>query len=281
MFDNVRFADYLLELSANFANMATEQKGIGMTQALRHPAILDLARRDGKVTVEGLAEHFSVTLQTIRRDLTDLAEAGRLERVHGGAILPSGTTNIDYEERRNLQRSAKAGIADRCAAMVADAACLFLGIGTTCEAIAQILQSRRNLLVITNNMNVANILGASQTIQVIVTGGALRVADGGLVGALAVRTIEQFKFDQAFLGCSAMDQDGDLLDYDLQEVSVSQTILRQARQVVLASDHSKFQRSAPVRIASLRDVDVMVTDLPLPAPLAQACADWNTRIVLA
>jgi DeoR family glycerol-3-phosphate regulon repressor len=64
-----------------------------MSQTIRHPEILDIARRDGKVTVEWLAEHFDVTLQTIRRDLSDLAEAGRLERVHGGAVLPSGTTN--------------------------------------------------------------------------------------------------------------------------------------------------------------------------------------------
>ena len=68
-----------------------------MTQTIRYPEILDIARRDGKVTVEGLADHFGVTLQTIRRDLTDLAETGRLERVHGGAILPSGTVNIGYE----------------------------------------------------------------------------------------------------------------------------------------------------------------------------------------
>src|SRR6056300_1151393 len=71
-----------------------------MSQTFRHPEILEIARREGKVTVEGLARHFDVTLQTIRRDLTDLADAGRLARVHGGAVLPSGTTNIDYEERR-------------------------------------------------------------------------------------------------------------------------------------------------------------------------------------
>ena len=69
-----------------------------MSQTIRHPEILGLARRDGKVTVEHLAEHFGVTLQTIRRDLSDLADAGRLERVHGGAVLPSGTSNIGYQD---------------------------------------------------------------------------------------------------------------------------------------------------------------------------------------
>ena len=73
-----------------------------MTRNFRHPEILQIARRTGKVTVDGLAEHFDVTLQTIRRDLTELADAGALVRVHGGAVLPSGTTNIGYKERRNI-----------------------------------------------------------------------------------------------------------------------------------------------------------------------------------
>ena len=77
-----------------------------MSQTLRHPEILEMVRRDGKVMVEGLAAHFGVTLQTIRRDLTDLSEAGRLDRVHGGAVLPSGTSNIGYEERRALNSEA-------------------------------------------------------------------------------------------------------------------------------------------------------------------------------
>jgi DeoR family transcriptional regulator, glycerol-3-phosphate regulon repressor len=86
-----------------------------MSQTFRHPEILEIARREGKVTVERLADHFGVTLQTIRRDLSDLAETGRLQRVHGGAVLPSGTTNIAYEERRSLNHDGKAAIARACA----------------------------------------------------------------------------------------------------------------------------------------------------------------------
>ncbi|WP_368184709.1 DeoR/GlpR family DNA-binding transcription regulator [Aestuariibius sp. HNIBRBA575] len=251
-----------------------------MTQALRHPAILDLARRDGKVTVDGLAAHFGVTLQTIRRDLTDLAESGRLERVHGGAVLPSGTTNIDYQERRNLQRSSKAEIADICATLIPNGSCLFLGIGTTCEAIAGALTQHENLLVITNNMNVANLLSGHRQAEIIVTGGTLRKTDGGLVGNVATRIIEQFKFDVAFIGCSALDDDGDVLDFDIQEVAVSQTILKQSRQVYLASDQSKFLRKAPIRVANLKDLTGFISDAPPPSDLSSACISWGTDIYL-
>ncbi len=251
-----------------------------MSQSFRQPEILEIVRRDGKVTVEGLAEHFGVTLQTIRRDLTDMAEAGRLERVHGGAVLPSGTTNIGYEYRRGLHPDAKAAIAAACARDIPEDASIFLNIGTSTEAVARELLRHRNLMVVTNNMNVSHILAENPDCQVIVTGGVLRRSDGGLVGNLATQTIQQFKFDLAVIGCSALDEEGDLLDFDIQEVGVSQSIIRQSRRTVLVADHSKFQRSAPARIASLREIDAFYTDRPLPTALARRCADWGTRVVL-
>ncbi|GGH37532.1 DeoR/GlpR family DNA-binding transcription regulator [Cribrihabitans marinus] len=252
-----------------------------MSQTFRHPEILEIARREGKVTVEGLAVHFGVTLQTIRRDLSDLAESGRLERVHGGAVLPSGTTNIGYEERRSLNSAAKTAIARACAARVPNDISLFLNIGTSTEAVAQELLHHRNLMVVTNNMNVANILVANPDCEIIVTGGHLRRADGGLVGNLAAGTIRQFKFDLAVVGCSALDKDGDLLDFDIQEVGVSQAILRQSRKTFLVADHSKFTRSAPARIASLAEIDTFYTDRPLASDLAARCADWNTEVSIS
>lgn len=251
-----------------------------MTQTFRHPEILEIARRDGKVSVEGLAGHFGVTLQTIRRDLADLAEAGRLERVHGGAVLPSGTTNIGYHERRSLHQPAKAAIAQCCAARVPDDISLFLNLGTSTEAVATRLHHHQNLMVVTNNMNVANIMATHSDAEIVVTGGNLRRSDGGLIGPAATETIRQFKFDLAVIGCSALDRDGDILDFDIQEVSVSRVIMAQARRVFLVADSSKFRRSAPARIASLAQVDVFFTDAPLPTDLAQACADWNTELVI-
>lgn len=252
-----------------------------MSQSFRYPEILEIARREGKVTVEGLAAHFGVTLQTIRRDLSDLADAGRLERVHGGAVLPSGTTNIGYEERRGINADAKAAIARACARRIPNNVSLFLNIGTSTEAVARELLHHENLMVVTNNMNVANILAVSPSCEVVVTGGHLRRSDGGLIGNLATETIRKFKFDFAVIGCSALDRDGDLLDFDIQEVSVSQAILGQSRRGFLVADHSKFKRSAPARIAALSELDAFFTDHALPPDLAAACAEWNTEVVMA
>lgn len=252
-----------------------------MSQTIRHPEILEIVRRDGKVTVDGLAEHFDVTLQTIRRDLTDLAEAGRLERVHGGAVLPSGTTNIDYEERRRLNAGGKAAMARACAALIPDDCTIFLNIGTSTEAVASELRHHRKLLVVTNNMNVANILSLNPDCRVIVTGGLLRQSDGGLIGDITTAAIRQFKFDIGIIGCSAVDRDGDILDFDMQEVGVSQAILGQSRSAFLVADHTKFQRAAPARIASLGALDRVFTDAPLTPDLAQMCMTWRTDVAVS
>lgn len=251
-----------------------------MSQSFRHPEILEIARREGKVTVEGLADHFGVTLQTIRRDLSDLAESGRLERVHGGAVPPSGTINIGYEERRYLNSEAKQAIARACARQIPNGVSLFLNIGTSTEAVAQELMGHQDLMVTTNNMNVANILVANPDCEILVTGGSLRRSDGGLIGSLATESIRQFKFDLAVIGCSALDLDGDILDFDIQEVGVSRAILRQSRQTILVADHSKLKRTAPARIASLAEINMFVTDAPLPPGLQKLCQQANTAVIV-
>ena len=260
--------------------LAFHEWGRVVVLSIRQSEILDLARSEGKVLVDDLAGRFGVTLQTIRRDLTELADAGRPDRAHGGAILRAGVANIGYAERRSLNAGAKAAIARTCAAAIPDNSSLFLNIGTTTEAVARALLGHRNLTVVTNNMNVANILAASESCDVIVAGGVLRRSDGGLVGDLTTAAISAFKVDFAIIGTSALDADGDLLDFDSQEVRVSRAILRQSRQSFLVADASKLGRAAPVRIASLSERDAVFTDHPLPDPLTTRCRDWQTAIRL-
>jgi len=252
-----------------------------MLQSERLNEILILARRDGRVSVDGLAAQFDVTVQTIRRDLAELAEQGKLQRVHGGAILPSTVANIGYQDRRDLNDKAKTAIAQAVAADIPNGCSIFLNIGTTTEAVARALLRHRDIMVLTNNLNVANILVDNAHCEIIVVGGLLRRADGGLVGTITTQAIQQFKFDLAVISCSALDEDGDMLDFDIQEVGVSQSILKQAQRSFLVADQSKFRRRAPARVGSMAQVDVFYTDAPVSAQLAAACKSWGTRVRLA
>ncbi|QJU59127.1 DeoR/GlpR transcriptional regulator [Sphingomonas sp. AP4-R1] len=246
--------------------------------AQRHARILEIARHAGSVAVETLAAELDVTPQTIRRDLNMLAQRSMLSRVHGGAVVTSGVDNLDREARRHVAAGAKAAIGEAAAALVPNGASLFINIGTTTEAIARALVDHRDLLVVTNNLNVIDILGNRPSIEVIVAGGKVRGTDRAVVGALAMDFIRAFKVDYALIGASAVDEEGTLLDFDVDEVRVSQTIITQARTVILGVDRTKFGRPAPVRIAEMDAIDHLVTDRMTDPAVAAACRAANVAV---
>lgn len=244
----------------------------------RHAQILDLAKHQGRVEVDDLARRFSVSVQTVRKDLNDLCDRGALRRVHGGAVYPSSVENMQYEARRRIAAAAKDAIGRAAAALVPDHASVFVNIGTTTEAAAQALADHDELMVITNNINVANRLRLLPGFEVIIAGGVVRASDGGIVGEAAVDFFRQFKADYAVIGASALDMQGALLDYDFREVKVAQAIIANARHVILVADASKFERSAPVRIAHMSQLATFVTDV-CPEPVRRICAEAGVRLI--
>ena len=245
----------------------------------RQAEILEIAKAEGRVQVEDLAGRFSVTPQTIRKDLNDLCEGRALTRVHGGAIFPGGTENMKYEARRSIAAPEKLAIGRAAALLIPDNTSLFINIGTTTEAVGEALPDHHELMVITNNINVANRLRVYPGIEVVITGGVVRGSDGGIVGEATVDFIRQFKVDYAVIGASAIDHDGALLDYDFREVKVAQAIIANARHVILVADSTKFERTAPVRIGHLSQVHSFITDECRVEPLRKICADNDVRLV--
>ena len=249
-----------------------------MVNNLRSPEIIKLANQQSIVRVEELAEYFNVSLQTIRKDLNKLCSDGQLERVHGGAIITSHIENIEYEQRKKINLLGKQAIGRECAKKIPNDICLFMGIGTSTETAAKLLLEHKNLLIVTNNPNIANILKNNAKSEVVITGGNLRKSDGALIGQPALETIKNFKFDLAILGCSALDREGNMLDFDTQEILVNQSIISQADKTYLLADHTKFLRKAPVKIAPLSIIDCFFTDNKLEPELLEKCRSWNTEV---
>ncbi|MDX7952749.1 DeoR/GlpR family DNA-binding transcription regulator [Lichenihabitans sp. Uapishka_5] len=247
----------------------------------RQSEIVDWLRERGRVSVEDLAAHFGVTPQTIRRDLNDLSDSQMVVRVHGGAMVASGVVNLAYEARKLIAGPHKKLIGEAAARLVSDHSSVFIAIGTTAEEVARALTGHAGLLVITNNLNVAVELYRHAAIEVFLTGGTVRQADGGIVGSHTESLIGQFRVDLAIIGTSAIDVDGTLLDFDIREVQAARAIIEHARRVVLVSDGSKFARSAPVRVAHLSEIDTFVTDrLPSPA-VADLCRAHAVEVIEA
>ena len=245
----------------------------------RHADIIQMAKDNGRVLVEDLAVHFNVTPQTIRKDLNDLCDKRLLSRIHGGALFPSGIENMEYEERRKIAADEKDAIGRAAARIIPDNASLFINIGTTTEAVAKSLLHHRNLLVITNNINVANILRASPSAEVVMSGGVVRHSDGALVGDAAVDFFNRFKVDFAVIGTSAIDAQGALLDFDMREVRVAQAILANSESAILVSDSTKFQRRAPMRIGHVSQIDTFVTDKCDLPEFREILANHKVRLI--
>ncbi|WP_420383095.1 DeoR/GlpR family DNA-binding transcription regulator [Novosphingobium sp.] len=246
--------------------------------AARRAAILSAVRRAGEANVAALSAQFDVTPQTIRRDLNHLADRNLIARVHGGAELGSGIANARYDERRGMAAGAKARIGAAAAALVPEGASLFINIGTTTEAVARHLAAHKNLLVVTNNLNVVDCLIGHEGIAVIAVGGHVRVGDRAVIGALADQFIDNFRVDLALIGTSGLTIEGDLVDFDADEVLVARRIIRQAKTVILVADSTKIGRAAPIRIAGADAIDHLVTDRVTSSELRFALAGHGVLV---
>lgn len=239
-----------------------------MKSSERREAILDHVRRRGVGIVETLAKEFGVSTQTVRRDVAELCDAELLVRHHGGVGLPSSVINTDYALRKISHLEEKEAIGRAVAEYVPDNSSVFMTIGTTMEMVARKLVDREGLRVITNNLHAATVLHTRPNIDTLVAGGSIRHHNGGIVGTAALDFVEQFRVDFAIVSVGAIDSDGTLLDYDYNETMVAQTMMRNARHVIVAADHTKFGRTASVKIGSMSDVTAVFTDR-MPAPAMQ------------
>lgn len=247
----------------------------------RQSLILSHLTRDGRVMVDDLAAELDVTTQTIRRDLAALCDTGRAMRIHGGARAVSTIANVGYNERQRAFSAEKAAIGAAAAALIPDACSVMINIGTTTEHAARALAAHRDLVVISNNINVINLLMASPARELILAGGVVRPSDGAIVGENAVSFVERYKADYAIIGASALDADGAILDFDAREVSVARAILRNARCKILVADHTKFATTAPVRICDLADIDHFITDAPPPDAFTAIARTAGVRVHIA
>ncbi|MGI9380456.1 MAG: DeoR/GlpR family DNA-binding transcription regulator [Methyloligellaceae bacterium] len=243
--------------------------------------IVSLAKKDGRVSVDGLAEQFQVTPQTIRKDLNELVDRGLLHRFHGGAVIASGVANVSYEARRLIAPEEKKSIGVCAARLIPNNSSILINIGTTTEQVATALRFHTGMMAITNNIHVINILGGFPEFELVVAGGVVRQSDLGVLGEAAMDFIRQFHVDIAVVGASAIGNDGTLLDYDYREVKVSKAIIECARYSILVADSTKYSRNAPVRIGHLSDIDTFVTNTRPPENIERICDESDVKLKIA
>jgi DeoR/GlpR family transcriptional regulator of sugar metabolism len=255
----------------------SQQDSVGEdARSARQRDILKTLQQTRQVDVTDLAQRFGVSGMTIRRDLTELDEAGQLHRVHGGAIIRRAPA---YGSRASTRAPEKAAIARAVARLVEPDAAVGIDTGTTCHAVAAELAHRKDLTVVTNALHAAITVREGGS-RVILLGGQL-TPEMSLVSPGTAQEPPQVHLDLLILGCGGLSSDRGITYFDPAEVEVRRMLAGLADRVVVAADHSKFDHKKAMVLGPLDLIDVLVTDDTPPESLSTALAAAGVEVVVA
>lgn len=247
----------------------------------RKQRILTALDRTPTVRVADLSRALRVSTACIRRDLAELERVGLLRRTHGGAVTPRlaalEPTVAEKEDRFQREKAAIAGLA---VGLIAEGDTIFLDAGTTTRQIARELLHRRGLTVVTNALNIAWELAASDH-EVVLTGGQLRRGILSQVGPLAEQAIASLHVDKLFLAANGVDVEKGITTPSLIEAQAKRTMVARATRVILVADHTKFGRVMFGRICGIDQVHDVISDDRLPLSAVDAIAQLGAKVHLA
>ncbi|WP_448859365.1 DeoR/GlpR family DNA-binding transcription regulator [Corynebacterium propinquum] len=251
----------------------------------RRRHIASLAAVDGWVKVGELAERFSVTSETIRRDLAALDEIGAVHRVRGGARAAHNyqTSEVPLADRNRSAAEAKLAIATAALQFVPTQGTVFIGAGTTNNSLADFLgQTERaaNLEIVINSLPGALNLAAYGLDNVHLLGGTVRSMTQSIVGPTALRSLALKRAEVAFIGTDALTVEHGLSTADTQEAAIKTAFMTNAHKVVVLCDSSKLGRDYLVSFGTIRDIDVLITDSAAPDSLVTAVREHGVEVVV-
>ncbi len=248
----------------------------------RQQQILRFLSRQKRISVTEICEQFSISEATARRDLESLAEQGKLQRVHGGAIpVEQAPPELPILERENEQPDEKIRIGRAAADLISDNETVFLGSGTTILEVARNLRNRRNLTVITNSLPVLNTLAGLEGVTVVSLGGMLRDSELSFIGHITEQALTEVRADKVFMGTRGVSLEQGLTNDYLQETMTDRAILNIGREVVIVADHTKVNRVSTAFLASLDNVHTLVTNNKADKEFIKAIKKQGINVILA
>lgn len=250
-----------------------------MLTAERKQLILEILQQEGKVYAPGLSQQMGVSEDTIRRDLRDLAEAGLLQRVHGGALLksPAATT---YAARQTQTPQAKNAIARAAASLVKSGQVVFLDGGTTTLQVANHLPADLRGTVITNSPPHATALAEHPHLDVILIGGRILKESLVTIGAGTVEAIREIRADICFLGVCCVHYEAGITIPNLEESYVKRAMIAASAEVVALASTEKLETVATFAVAPLSELTHLVTESTAPEAVLQRYQQLGIKTML-
>ncbi len=248
----------------------------------RRKEIISYLEKNHTAYTAVLCEDMHVSAMTIRRDFDYLARQGLVTLLRGGAALNRGAAVLhSLHLRQTCQPEEKRCIARYCAGLIQEGESIFLDCGSTIECIAALLGTKRNITVLTPSLDAAQLLSSARGIRLIMVPGLFAASLRGFSGQMTVDFMHRFCIDRMFLGANGLDIEYGLTSPDYGDAETKRALLHQAKQVIVAADHTKIGSAYFEIIAPLSELDLLVTDSRLEPTLLQSLRDAGMQVVLA
>lgn len=244
--------------------------------------IVKILKTEGKVKVKDLSLKFNVTEDCIRKDLKGLEKQGYLKRTYGGAVqVRQSAHEDDIIQRKDVNISAKNIIAKKAFDIIQDRETIFLDISTTNIFLSRLLaESNKKLTVVTNMLEIVNILSGENNIAAICTGGILNKNLEGFVGISTINFISKYKFDRTFIGSCGIDVfDRSITTFESDDGNTKETIIEAGKKNYVVMENSKFYIDGNYKFATIDDINCIITDKKVSEEVSGILSENNIEII--
>lgn len=251
-----------------------------MTPVERQSKIENIIREHNHATVNGLARLFNISRETIRRDLSELAQTGKVQKFHGGASLPITIGEGSFRDRMGENVTEKVKVAARAVKLISPGETVLINTGSTTVFFAEKLAELTDLTVVTNSSEIARIMSNSHMQSgVFLLGGQFNSDNLRTVGNFTISQVQLFRAHHAILTIGALDATTGVMGFNIEEAQLAQAIIAQANSLTILIDSSKFNRIASFKICDLDQVTNLVCDRQPPENIKAALLEAKVNIV--
>lgn len=233
------------------------------------------------ISMDQLCADFGISKSTLRRDLAELVKRGRIRKIYGGVEAAPQGKLVSFMERATTAAGAKQQIGKAAAGLVRDGDIIFLDSGTTTLYMADEIGKRKNLTVLTNNIEVILRMLPYEDVQVIALSGMLNRKTFSFTGAEAAEALQRYNISKAFLACTGISAESGATNSSSSESEVKRMAVARSRNVYLLADSNKFNVVSLITYCNLADIDVLITNQAPPPAIAAALKKAGARVLLA
>lgn len=253
------------------------------TTSERREKIISLLKNQGAVQVSDLSALFQVSTVTIRNDLAFMEKIGLATRTYGGALLletPVVTPELHIQHKNRENHPVKQRIAEKALSYIAPGSAIILDSGSTTYEIACLLSEMQPLTVMTNGLNVADALRDASGVELLMTGGHLRRSSLSFYGNQAEQSLDNYRFDQLFLGVDGFSITAGITTYHEAEARLNRKMCDVSQQKIAVTDSTKFNKSGLHMIVAASSIDILITDDRIPESSHQQLTALGVEVVL-